>query len=156
MTALALVRSHDGISGHLAYAEYSEHAHPFVFGTFACSLRDTPGITAENRRLYEHALKRLLREPGTRTVLVTPAGEPDELMGWAVASPTALVYVYVRFHYRRGKLGPHIGTALIELVTGDRASPAAIWTTDASRMAAHGFPLRYDLDENERFRQLAR
>ena len=156
MTALALVPNHDSISGHLAFAEYTERAHPFVFGTFAASLRDTPSVTAENRRLYEHALKRLLREPGTKTAMVTPAGESDELMGWAVASETALVYVYVRFAYRRGKLGAHLGTALLELVTGNRSTPAAIWTMDASRMAAAGFPLRYDLDENERFRQLAR
>lgn len=143
-------------AGHLAFAEYSPASHPFVFATFVDSMRETPAIGADARRLYDHALKRLLREPGTRTVVVTPAGSPDEFMGWAVASPTALVYAYVRHAYRRGKLGAHLGTALIELVTGNRATPAAIWTLDASRMAASGFPLRYDLDENERFRQLAR
>ena len=144
------------IVSHLAFAEYSESAHPFVFGTFQDSLRGTPSISADNRRLYEHALKRLLLDASTKTALVTPAGAPDELMGWAVASPTALIYVYVRFGWRRGKPGAHLGTALIELVTGNRQTPAAIWTMDASRMAASGYPIRYDLDENERFRQLAR
>jgi len=155
VTALALAPQ-PSICGHLAFSEYTEAAHPFVFTTFADSMRETRSIGADNRRLYEHALKRLLREPGTRTVLATPAGEPDELMGWAVAMPTSLVYVYVRWAYRRGKLGAHLGSALIELATGKRATTAAIWTIDASRMAAHGYPISYDLDEHERFRQLAR
>lgn len=146
-----------GAFQHLSLVEYTDAARPFVFSTFADSMADTPGICAENRRLYEFSLKRLLREPGTRTALVTPHGSPDEFMGWAVASPTSLVYVYVRHHYRRGKiLQTHVGTWLIEVVTGSRETPVAIWTTDASRMAASGFPLRYDLDENEKFRQLAR
>jgi len=156
MTAFSLAPRPAGIASHLAFAEYTEAAHGFVFGTFSHSLRETPGNSAESRLTYEHALKRLLRTPGTKTVMVTPAGESGELMGWAVATESALIYVYVRYAYRRAKLGAHLGTALIELVTGNRATPAAIWTLDASRMAAAGYPIRYDLDENEKLRQLAR
>ena len=108
------------------------------------------------RQDYESALKRLMRDPSTVAAVVTPRGDRDEFMGWAVATPTCLVYVYVRFPYRRGRIGAHVGTALIEAVTGRRETSAAIWTLDASRMAAHGYPIRYDLEENLRFKQLAR
>jgi hypothetical protein len=76
-------------------------------------------------------------------------------MGWAVAMPDALAFAYVRFAYRRGKLGMHLGSQLIALVAGETAK-AAIWTMDASRMADHGFPIRYDLDAHEQFTALAR
>jgi hypothetical protein len=127
-----------------------------VFGTFANSMRSTASISPESRVVYERALKRLLLDPSSRAIVVTPAGEPAELMAWAVASTSALAYVYVRHCYRRGKIGAHLGTALIEMATGSRSTPAAIWTTDASHMAANGFPIRYDLDEHEKFKQLAR
>lgn len=144
------------IRGHTEYHVYTDAHRPFVFGTFQESLTETPSITSDTRRLYEHALKRAMMDPSTRAVVLVPRGAPDEFLGWAVASDTALLYVYVRFPYRRGKLGEHLGTSLIERVTLDREMPLAIWTMDASRMAASGFPFRYDLDENERFRQLAR
>lgn len=139
---------------HLAFRALADDAMPWVFGTFAESLRATRDIRAEDRLLYEHALKRLLKEPVTKAVALTPNGEPGELMGWAVATPTSLVYAYVRYPYRRGKLGAHLGTALIREVYAGEA--AAIWTVDASRMAAAGFKLRYDLDQHEAFKQLAR
>ena len=144
------------LSPHLAFSAYSEAAHPFVFGTFARSLRGTESISPSDRITYEHAIKRLLRDPGTRAAMVTPAGEPDELMAWAIGSEGCLVYAYVRYEYRLGKIGSHIGRELIEFVAGGRPCPAAIWTIDASRMAAHGYPIRYDLDRNQQLRQLAR
>lgn len=142
---------------HVSFRGYTDSARAFLFSTFSDSLRETPGMDAGKRSTYERALERALRAPDTRTALVTPSGSPDELLGWAVSVPTALVYVYVRFPYRRGKLlGMHLGTDLIERVTGDRSTPVALWTLDASRMAAHGYPIRFDLDEHERFKQLAR
>lgn len=143
------------LATHISFAAYTERAHPFVFGTFSDSLKQTHSISTQSRLTYENALKRLMLEPTTRSIVVVPAGESDEFMGWAVASPSYLAYVYVRHCYRR-KAGLHLGTALIELATGNRATPFAIWTNDASRMAASGFPIRYDLDEHERFKALAR
>jgi len=45
-------------------------------------------------------------------VVATPAGDSNELLGWAIGMRGALLYAYVRFPYRRSKLGFHrLGTA---------------------------------------------
>lgn len=148
---------------HLVFTPYHADARAFVFSTFSESLRQT-GVDRTDRLAYERAMGRAMLEPDARTCIVSPAGHPEEFLGWSVALPDALLYVYVRFDYRRGKCAPvlgeegrHIGHRLIKHVDGVWSQvPAALWTKDASRMAAAGYPIRYDLDQHERFRQLAR
>lgn len=160
---------------------YDERAHAFrpyerdrdrrfVFGTFLPAVGDTPGTMSDSREAHGRALERVLRGPDVRAVVLTPSGSPDELMGWAVATSRALVFVHVAYQYRRGRLGFHYGSALVEAATGadgrhfwaemhgcvhkGPAIPCALWTRAASRMAAKGFPWRYDLDEHEKLIEL--
>ena len=138
----------------------------FVMGTFWASLRDNPGVRKDERETYERALARALRDPGATSCVVSPAGEPEEMIGWAVALPglrnvalPALAFAYVHYKFRRGRfLGHHFGRDIIGRVarTEGNVLPLAIWTRAASRMAAKGFPARYDIDEHERFINLAR
>lgn len=145
---------------HLVFSPYSADARAFVFSTFAASL----GVDHRQQVRSERALRRAMLDPGARAVVVHPASHPEELFGWAVALPSCLVYVYVRHDYRRSRLatvlgdeGRHIGSQLIKHVDGVwQTVPAALWTADVSRMAAAGYPIRYDLQEHERFEQLAR
>lgn len=149
-----------GISGHLSYSPIDNRHMQFVFGTFLDSLRDNPGSTSESVQSHERALARALRGPDARTIVVTPAGYPDEMIGWAVALPTCFVFAYVRYANRRGRLGHHFGSDMVNRLWPQTpiasVTPAAIWTRAASRMASKGFPARYDIDENEKFLQLAR
>jgi hypothetical protein len=129
--------------------------YAFVFSTFGDSLRHTDD--ARDIILLRNALQRALRDTDCAAVVATPASDNDELLGWAVGMRGALLYAYVRFPYRRSKLGFHrLGDRLISSVVGDGTVPSALWTRDASQMAAAGYPIRYDLDAHERFRQLAR
>lgn len=148
----------------LDHQTIGDEARPFVFSTFAASLRqsDVPSADIET---YSNALERALRAPETRTTLVFPSGHPDEFLGWAVSTPDRLVYAYLRFDYRRSKMrnvlgmeGIHLGSQIIDRVSDPLwlQIPSALWTRDASRMAASGYPIRYDLDQNEQFKQSAR
>lgn len=146
------------LAGHLDYAPIEQRHMAFVMGTFWESVREQPNVEAVSRQTYERALARTLRAPDTRSVVVSPSGYPDEMIGWAVAMPTCLVFAYVRYPDRRGRLGHHFGADIIGRVArfGGGVLPLAIWTRAASRMAAKGFPARYDIDEHERFLKLAR
>jgi len=141
---------------HVDLLRYSESAHhPFVFATFSDSLRSSTDWNS--RRQLEHALHRALLDPESSTAVATPKGRPDELLGWAVSLRGALFYAYVRFPYRMSKIVRHVGDGLIREVCGQAPGVrAALWTLDASRMAAHGYPIRYDLDAHNEFKQLAR
>lgn len=145
----------------LVYRPIDESARPFVFATFAKSL----GFNGDEAKLLTHALDHVLRLPEAQTSVVSPRGHAEEFFGWAVAIPSCLVYAYVRFDYRRSKLraalgeeGRHLGSKLIDSVGGDEWAqvPAAIWTVDASQMAASGYPIRYDLEQNSKLKQLVR
>jgi len=154
-------------SGHLDYSRIQPQHLQFVCGTFSDAVRETPGTKSETWTLGERALTRAIRDPQAKTCVVFPAGYPDELIGWALSMPTCLVFAYVRYSHRRGRvLGHHFGIDLLTRVANlpivdaafdaDASVPVAIWTRSASRMAARGFPIRYDLDEHEKFLQLAR
>ena len=144
-----------GISRHLEHVAITREHYPFVVGTFSDCLQAESWMTSESRHVHERALLRALRDPSALAIVVTPRGYPDELIGWSVAMPTALLFAYVRYPFRRGRLGHHFGTDLIERVCQSWV-PCAVWTRAASRMAAKGFPTRYDIDEHEKFLQLAR
>lgn len=140
---------------HVDMLRYDETLHhPFVFSTFSDSLRSR--YSKDARVELEHALMRALLDPEVRTAMATPHGKPDALNGWAVGLRGVLLYAYVRFPYRCSKIVPHVGSSLIREVCDGDTICSALWTIDASRMAAHGFPIRYDLDEHSRFLQLAR
>jgi hypothetical protein len=148
-----------GIGAHLTYSTISDRHMRFVMGTFWASLRDNPGVRADERGTYERALARVLRDPAATTCVICPAGAPDEMIGWAAALPTSLTFAYVHYNFRRGRfLGHHFGRDIIGRVArfDESVLPLAIWTRAASRMVAKGFPARYDIDEHERFIQLAR
>lgn len=141
---------------HVDLIHYAEDDHhPFVFSTFCDSLRRDVDFNA--RRMLENSLRRALLDPDVKTAVATPRGKRDELLGWAVGLRGALLYAYVRFPYRMSKIVKHVGDSLIrEVCCPDVGVRAALWTLDASRMAAHGYPIRYDLDAHNAFRQLAR
>jgi hypothetical protein len=149
-----------GIGSHLTYSAVGEPHMRFVVGTFWASLRDNPGVRVDERNVYERALARVLRDPGASTCVVCPVGAPDEMIGWAVALPTALIFAYTHYRFRRGRfLGHHFGRDMVGRVSSSKSDdvlPLAIWTRAASRMAGKGFPIRYDLDEHEKFINLAR
>lgn len=141
---------------HVDLVRYSDDVHhSFVFSTFCDSMRDSADY--ESIRLYEFSLKRALIDPGAMTAIATPKDSWDEFLGWAVGLDGALLYAYVRFPYRMSQIVRHVGDSLIRRVAGDAGGVrAALWTLDASRMAGHGYPIRYDLDAHNNFRQLAR
>ena len=144
-----------GIDRAITIGPLTPTGYAFVFSTFGESLRHVGG--GYDIMLLRNALQRALRDVECSAVVATPAGDSDELLGWAVGMRGALLYAYVRFPYRRSKLGFHrLGNRLISAVVGDGTIPSALWTRDASQMAAAGYPIRYDLDAHERFRQLAR
>lgn len=87
------------------------------------------------------ALERILRGGIGRAVSATPAGFPDELMGWALSLDGALIFAYVSDDFRRQGLG----AALVSRVTDALPVPLAYWTRDAEEMAAHGLAIRYDI-----------
>jgi hypothetical protein len=157
------------------YDERTHAIHPyddstdrrFVFGNFL------PSIQPEQRDIYGTALKRLLRSPDTTAIVLTPATARDELMGFSVATPDALVFVYVAYAYRRGRVGFHYGSELARVATrnqdrslhgemhglhlmASKPIPCALWTRAASRMAGKGFPWYFDLDQNEKLKELGR
>jgi hypothetical protein len=152
------------LMSHLAFSPYTEAAHAFVYSTFWDSLRVGADLSKDERVACERALKRAMLDPSTKAVLAHPAGHQEELFGWAVSTPDFLAYVYVVHSYRRSALadvmgddGRHLGSQLIRHVDGVwPVVPAALWTRDSSRMAAAGYPIRYDLDQAERFMRLAR
>lgn len=141
---------------HVDIIRYSEAVHhPFVFSTFCDSLRSSHDFNSV--RKLENSLRRALIDPDASTAVATPKGEPDELLGWAVGLRGILLYAYVRFPYRQGKIIKRVGDTLIRMVAnGETGYRAAMWTLDASRMAAHGYPIRYDLDAHCEFTKLAR
>jgi len=141
---------------HVDMVPYSDDVHhAFVFSTFADSLRKLC-MSGEIRSL-ELSLRRALIDPSCKTAVAIPHDSWDEFLGWSVSLGDVLVYAYVRFPYRMSKIVSHVGDSLIRHVCSDDGSVrAALWTLDASRMAGHGYPIRYDLDEHNRFRQLAR
>ena len=140
---------------HVDMVPYSEAVHhAFVFSTFADSLRKL--CTSGEIRSLELSLRRALIDPAAKTAVAIPRDSWDEFLGWSVALDGVLVYAYVRFPYRQSKIVSHLGDSVIRHVCPDGCVRAAMWTLDASRMAAHGYPIRYDLDEHNRFRGLAR
>jgi len=144
-----------GIDQAITIGPLAANGYAFVFSTFGESLRHTEG--GRDVMLLRNALQRALRDTDCAAVVATPAGDTDELLGWAVGLRGSLLYAYVRFPYRRSKLGFHrLGDRLISAVVGDGPIPSALWTHDASQMAAAGYPIRYDLDAHERFKTLAR
>jgi hypothetical protein len=144
-----------GIDRAITVGPLTADGYPFVFSTFGESLRRAHD--GRDIALLRSALQRALRDVDCSAVVATPAGDANELLGWAVGMRGALLYAYVRFPYRRSKLGFHrLGDRLIGAVVGNGTIPSALWTRDASQMAAAGYPIRYDLDAHERFRQLAR
>jgi hypothetical protein len=143
---------------HLEYSKFDGDGAQFARVTFRESIRTMPGMTSEIRAAYDRAFARVLRDPTARAEVVTPRGYPDQKFGWAVSLPSCLVFAYVRYEARRGRLGHHFGMPLIRRVWSDLGNviPICIWTHAASRMSKRGVPLRYDLDEHEKFLQLAR
>lgn len=132
-------------------------ARNFVFSTFDFSVGKSTCDGAANTRSLDRAFARALHDPGVNAVVMTPLGVRDEFLGWAVALADYLVYAYVRYDYRRRRIiGLPLGTMLIKHVVPKPVIPCALWTQDASDMAAAGFPLRYDLRARAAFTALER
>jgi hypothetical protein len=143
----------DALDSAIEYEPIGSRHRPWVVCTLLSSVRETPCLGRE-LQLIEDALTRALDSKMTKTVIASPSGHPDVFLGYAIALGDALLFAYVRYANRRGRLGHRFGSDLIGRVIDGRTSahiPVILWTRAASRMAANGYPIRFDLDEYEKF-----
>lgn len=146
--------STDGITFHRLDLR-NECQAKFVNGTFTASLRDSSGesqsYTSQVKQAY-HSLLDASKRPGFEGVIATPETDSDQFLGWAAANEWCFVFCYVRALYRKGALGVHLGREMIgRVVPSGGALVMPVWTWSASRAAAQGYPVRYDLDVRDRF-----
>jgi GNAT superfamily N-acetyltransferase len=87
------------------------------------------------------AIERLLHGGLARAAVAVPRGYSDDLLGWAVALDESLLFGYVRAPMRRQGIGAQLVTALTQAAP----VPVAYWTPSVEAIAAHGFPVRYDI-----------
>lgn len=115
----------------------------FVFASFTKSLRDFGTVGALYLRQHVYQLERELRGGLGATVVASPIGEPDTMLGWAHADCGSLVYAYTIADCRKWGIGSVMAGGLFS----GGPVPVVYWTVLAQEIADHGFPVIHDFDE---------
>lgn len=117
-----------------------EH-HKVVRCTFADSVSEAELDPPAARIALHKIIHRVLVDPRAVSVVAWPRGYPDEQIGWAVSLDGALVFVYVKYHFRRKGLGTMLAARVLE---PDGPIRVVYWTRAAGRMALGGYPIVHD------------
>jgi GNAT superfamily N-acetyltransferase len=114
---------------------------PWMLSTFTEQLALLPVTPRSAAHAQADALARLLRGGLGRAMVLTPRGYDGDPLGWGHSLDGSILYVYVRRLLRRKGFGAQLITRLTDLVP----VPVAFWTPEIEQIAAHGFPVRYDI-----------
>jgi len=137
----------------LEYGPATGEHHPLIKSSFTRSIAETDPDPHAARIYLHKIIHRVLVDPRTISVVAWPRGYPDEHIGWAVAQDGALVFAYVKEHFRRCGLGTMLLAHVSESVGPIRV---AYWTRAASRMALGGYPIVHDACVQSELARLAR
>lgn len=117
-----------------------EH-HRMAQTTFVDAMSEIAESPQAARDSFRKIIHRVLVDPRTVSAIAWPRGYPDEHMGWAAARDGVLVFVYVKYRYRRKGLGTMLAAHVIDAEGPIRL---AYWTRAAGRMALGGYPIVHD------------
>lgn len=126
---------------------------PIVRSTFAHAVAETEPDPATARLALHRIIHRVLVDPRTVSVVAWPRGYSDEHIGWAVALGGALVFVYVKYRFRRKGIGTMLAARVLD---PDGPIRVAYWTRAAGRMALGGYPIVHDMAAQSEIARLAR
>ena len=136
--------------GRITYAP--EHA-AFVRDSFRRSMYDAALDTAN---YHTEMLNRDLRGRMGTTVVATPAGCPDVLIGWASAIHNSLLFAYVPRMYRGAGIARQMLAWLFQYAGLHGKIKLVYWTAIAQNASDAGFPIEHDWREFNRREQLIR
>lgn len=126
---------------------------PMVKSSFVRSISETEPDPPAARILLGKIIHRVLVDPRTVTVAAFPRGYPDEPLGWAAAMDGGLVFLYVKYAFRRNGLGTTLAARVLD---PDGPIRVAYWTRAASRMALGGYPIVHDMCVQSELARFAR
>jgi GNAT superfamily N-acetyltransferase len=132
----------DVLSNHFEVLPATPAAYPWMIACFHKQIQRIDGGPHELAHSQRDALARILRGGLGSAVVASPIGFPEEEGGFAVALGGALLFAYVRNDFRR----QGIARKMLQALTLRTPVEAAYWTPEAEAIAAHGFPLRYDIN----------
>ena len=139
--------------GALGFGRINREQHRFAKSTFVDSLTEIAESPASARVAFGKIIHRVLVDPRTVSVVAFPCGYPDEQLGWAASVDGVLVFVYVRYHFRRKGLGTMLAA---QVVDADGPIRLAYWTRAAGRMALGGYPIIHDVCAQSELARFAR
>lgn len=131
---------HEFIAAH-TFGRIQDVHFPLVRGSFVRAVSEMEPDPAAARIYLHKIIHRVLVDPSTRTVVASPIGYPEEHIGWAVATPSALVFAYVKKNFRRRGLGT---TLVAQVLESSGPIRVAYWTRAAGRMALDDYPIVHD------------
>lgn len=125
----------------LEYGQVARDHHRFAKSTFVDALTEIAESPASARPAFSKIIHRVLVDPRTVSVVAWPRGYPDEQLGWAASIDGVLVFVYVKYRFRRKGLGTMLAAQVLD---SDGPIRLAYWTRAAGRMALGGYPIVHD------------
>lgn len=84
---------------------------PLIYSSWLRSYRgsaDRRIATDVFYRRHHELVERILRHPDTRVSVLTPADDPNTILGWSCRTGTTLHYVYVKEAFRRLGFGARL------------------------------------------------
>jgi GNAT superfamily N-acetyltransferase len=133
----------DDLLEHVEVIPAAPSHFAWMLSTFQEQIALLPLTPWSVARAQGDALARILRGGLGRSAVVVPRGEEyhGDTLGWAAALDGRILFAYVREPLRRQGFGAQLITSLTNLVP----VPVAYWTPEIEQVAAHGFPVCYDI-----------